>query len=344
MDFNYVQHLRYKLQKRFRKVNAAGFPSFHFALCRFWEFLNNSDHFVPLLEQLSLLLPATKADAEKVLAGEPLFGMNEDEEAALAYWVVRLCVESGHDRIEMNISSRYSPGRNADLELFKDTFVEPIYEYLDEHLDDERSILAMLRRYKHKCEWFRRAELRTIYEDELKRAEQEGGHSQGEKKLALHLYEYLHDQGLVFSIEPTSASGEADLIGAQESDEPLIADVKIFDPGKNKNKGYIVSAFQQVYRYTVDYNEPFGYLVIFKTCEADLGISSSRQEQSTSFIVYNGKTIFFVIIDLFEYAKPASQRGKLKSYIITEKEFVTEHVESEEPEGEAPVPPRPDGP
>jgi hypothetical protein len=109
----------------------------------------------------------------------------------------------------------------------------------------------------------------------------------------MHLYEHLHDQGLEFSIEPASASGEADLVSAQNSDDPLIADAKIFDTNKSKGKGYLVKAFQQIYRYTVDYTKPFGYLIIFKTCEEDLRLALTNSEQLTPSVTYNNKTIFF---------------------------------------------------
>ena len=91
--------------------------------------------------------------------------------------------------------------------------------------------------------------------------------------------------------------------------------------------------FQTFYQYTLDYNEPFGYIVIYKTCESGLAISCSQQEQSTSFVTLNGKTIFFVIIDLYPHEKSASQRGKLRTYAISEDELIAEITDDEqEPE------------
>lgn len=335
MNTDTVQRLRYKLQKRVRKVNSAGFQTFHFSLKRFWQFLHGNEVFVGVLEQATKLVNAAKADAERIVNGEALHGENENEEVCLAYWVIRSCVESdGEKHQEINIAHEYAHATKHDeaLEMFKDVFVEPLYEYIDEQLDDQRAVLGLLRRYKHNCEWFRRSELQAITDDEKARSAEPGKKSRVEKRLALHLYEYLHNQGLSFSIEPSSVSGEADLVAAQESDDPLVADVKVFDPASGKNKAYLISGFHQVYQYTLDYNEPFGYLVIFKTCEEGLAISSGEQEQSTSFITFNGKTIFFVIVDLFLHEKSASKRGKLKSYVITEQELVTQHVDTEAPQ------------
>lgn len=334
MNTNIVQQLRYKLQKRVRKVNSAGFQTFHFSLKRFWTFLHNNDVFIGMLDQASRLVDAAKVDAQRILKWESLHGENEDEEVCLAYWVLRSCVENNDPDLEIRIAHSYSHSSKHDeaLEHFKDTFVEPLYEYIDEQLDDQRAVLGLLRRYKHYCEWFRRAELSNIYAEEKARRVESGKKSRGEKQLALHLYEFLHLQGLSFSIEPSSVSGEADLISAQDATDPLIADVKVFDPASGKNKAYLLSGFHQVYQYTLDYNEPFGYLVIFKLCEEGLAISSSQQEQASSFVTFNGKTIFFVVVDTYAHDKTASQRGKLKSYVIAEQEFITQQVDSEAPQ------------
>ena len=66
--------------------------------------------------------------------------------------------------------------------------------------DDRRTVLGLLLKYKHHVEWFRRDDLR---------AKLEANTQKGEKILACDLYAYLHDQGLDFSIEPSSISGEA---------------------------------------------------------------------------------------------------------------------------------------
>tara|TARA_R110002095_G_scaffold153786_4_gene133625 strand:- start:2605 stop:3636 length:1032 start_codon:yes stop_codon:yes gene_type:complete len=333
MHTDIVQRLRYKLQKRVRKVNSAGFQTFHFALLRWWGFLINDEVLSGILHQLSGLATSSEEDAKRILEGERLQGDTEDEEAALAYWIIKACYVAGDNSgIEMAIAHRYSHATNHNeaLELFKEIFVEPLYEYIDEQIDDQRAVLGLLRRYKHNCEWFQRNEVLDIYQKEVERGTQEGKKGRGEKQLALHLYEYLYNQGLSFSIEPTSISGEADLIASQNTDDPLIADVKLFDPSSSKNKSYIIKGFHQVYQYTLDFNEPFGYLVIYKTCEDGLAISAGNQEQSTSFVTVNGKTIFIVIIDLYPHDKSASKRGKLKTHPISEDEFVTQITDDEE--------------
>ncbi len=204
------------------------------------------------------------------------------------------------------------------LEAFRDNYIEPLFDYIDEQIDDKRMTLALLRKYKHKCEWFRRAELLAKCTTDTQR---------GERILARNLYEYLHDQGIEFHIEPQSAAGRVDLISAQSGKDRLLADTKIFNPDGGQNVLYLAKGFRQLYDYTKTYNEPFGYLVIFKTCEQDLSIQTPNQEQAVPFVAHNNKTIFLVVIDLFEYAECASKRGRLKAYEVTPEQLI-ESVES----------------
>lgn len=340
MHTDIVQQLRYKLQKRFRKLNSAGVYTFYIPFLRFWQFLHANEMFAGVLEQASRLSESSEKDAARIMTFEISQGGNESEDVCLAYWVLKSFAEytTNDDHLMKVIhTAGRDGGREERFERFKEQFIEPLYEYIDEQLDDQRAVLGLLKRYKHHCEWFRRDELLGIVDQEKSRSREEDKKGRSEKQLALHLYEFLHSQGLSFSIEPASISGEADLISAQDSTDPLIADVKVFDPQSGKNKSYLISGFHQVYQYTLDHNEPFGYLVIFKLCEEGLAYSLSQQEQSTSFATFNGKTIFFVVIDLFAHKKSASKRGKLNSYVITEQELSNQQVDSESPQ-DAPAP------
>lgn len=315
MNAEYVQNLRYKLQKRVRRLNSTNHQTFHISLKHFWGFLNDNPVFISILEDLGLRYPDMELEAQKIIDRQPIMGDTELEHAAISYFLIKKCVESGNNQSEINISFGYRHGSTFDekLEFFKDSFLEPLYEYLDEQLDDQKAILALLRRYKHKCEWFQRDILYKLWDDNTQK---------GEKLLALHLYEYLHDQGLDFTIEPSSISGEADLVAAQNTDDPLIADTKIFNPEKSKGKSYIKKGFNQVYVYTGDYNEPFGYLIIYKTSEKDLRLNLSNQTQSTPFVVHNNKTIFIITIDIFPHSTSASQRGEIQAVEITEDDLI----------------------
>lgn len=323
MNGEFVQSLRYKLQKRVRKLNSTGSRMFHFSLRRFWGFLEDNNILMGILDDLGHRCPSAEDEAVKLLNGQNLIGETELEHAAISYFLIKKCVESDNRGIEIEVCKTFRINGDFDemLEFFKETFLEPFYEYLDEQLDDQKLILALLRRYKHKCEWFQREYLFNLVKNNSPK---------GEKLLAMNLYEYLHDQGLDFSIEPTSISGKPDLVAAQNTEDPLIADTKIFNPSKSKGKTYILNGFNQVYIYTTNLNESFGYLIIYKTCENDLRFALPNQSQSVPFVIHNNKTIFIITIDIAKHTKTASKRGKLKSYEITETDLITIIKENEE--------------
>jgi hypothetical protein len=198
------------------------------------------------------------------------------------------------------------------LEIFKSIIIEPLYEYIDEQLDDQRAILYLLNKYKHKCEWFKREYLLNKWDE---------NRATGEIILALHLYEYLHDQGLDFVIDPWSIVGKPDLVCAQKNDEPFIADAKVYSDTKRKTD--LINGFNQIYQYTKIYNESFGYLVIFNTTTDDLNFTVSKYEQQTPLVSYNGKTIFLFTIDISKIEKTASKAGKLKTVEISESDLIS---------------------
>ena len=314
MDPQIVQNLRYKLQKRVRRLNSVDYQLFIPALKQFWAYFDNNQVFGGIMDYLVPHFPDLNETVEKIIQGEGLIGSTEDEAAAIGYAVLRRITDSENYSIFFSLARPYGASSKANeaLETIRDVFLEPFYEYLDESLDDQRAMLALLFRYKHRCEWFHRERLWDITQEDSRHAE---------KSLALDLYEYLHNQGIDFNIEPSSITGEVDLIGAQGSDDPFLADTKIFD-AKNRSKKYICKGFNQIYTYTQQYNEPFGYLIIYKTSDTDLRFSLSEKSRNIPVVTYNHKSIFLITIDIYSHEKSVSQREPLKVIEITEEELI----------------------
>jgi hypothetical protein len=313
MDAEYIQNLRYKLQKRFRRLHAARWEVYHIFLMHFWTFLHSHSGFVGIIDDLLIRVSEAESIAHKIAdEGQALFGDSEVETAAIAVHIIRHCLTTDQQLPEVHIAHIYAhENQHEDNQrYFTELFVEPLYEYIDEQLDDVGAVLGLLRKFKQKVEWFQRRHLYKAWENDTAR---------GEKFLGLQLYEYLHDQGLDFFIEPTSASGEADMVSAQEGANRLIADTKVFNPDRSKGVTYIAKGFNQLYSYCVDFNSPVGYLIIFKTTPDDLRLVLSEQSHGTPFAVLNNKTIFFVLIDIFPHDESASKRGRVHGYELTER-------------------------
>jgi hypothetical protein len=319
MNCEYIQDLRDKLQKRVVNFNSINYPEiFHSQLKQLWEFLRSKSVFLGITDDLVRQYASIEEAADNIMnrKSSPQMYDNECQHAALSYFVIKKCAESD-DAIEFRVSMFYQPSNNLKdaLNNFISNFLKPLYEYLDEQLSDQNFVLTFLLRYKQKCEWFQRDKLYKLWENANE-------NRQGEKILRYHLLEYLHDQGFSIFEEPSSASGELDLIAAYENGQQVVIETKVFNNEKGMGKQYIVKGFKQAYLYFEDHNAPAGYLIIYKTCQDDLKFTLANEEQSIPFVVYNNKTIFLVTIDIFPHEVSASKRGALKPIEITEDDLV----------------------
>lgn len=248
MQDAFVQAIRYKLQKRVRRLNSADYQHFPMLLRVFFQFFDSSPILSGVRDELlaRVVEQDVPATVDRILKGEARYGDTEAESAAMGYLVLTKIAADPESDLVLNIGHAIGNAQES-LEAIRDIFLEPFYEYVDEHLDDQQAILYFLRRYKHRCEWFQSERLRQAVRDDTPK---------GEKTLALDLYEYLHDQGIDFHIEPHSTSGIPDFVADQVGKERVIADTKLFWPERSKGKPYIVSGFNQAYIYACDYNEP----------------------------------------------------------------------------------------
>jgi hypothetical protein len=317
MQDKFVQSIRYRLQKRVRRLNSANFQAFPFFLKAFLTYLDGNPILAAVRDELlartAKFRPRDSVD--KILSGHALFGETEDESAAIGYLLLVKCAEDPEANGIQRFGSLYSPASKYDemLDRVREIFLEPFYEYVDEHIDDQQAILYFLKRYKHRCEWFHAERLRQLVESDTQR---------GERTLAFDLYEFLHNEGIEFHIEPESASGIVDVVADQVGDDRVVADAKIFWPEKGKGKAYLISAFNQAYTYARDYNEPCAYLVVYKMSKDDPHFLVPRSETMFPCLSLNNKTIFFVVVDICEHGASASKRGALKSVEISEAELI----------------------
>jgi hypothetical protein len=202
-----------------------------------WGFLQENEITKGILDDLERRFPNSEQDADKTLAGQVQVGTTESENDAICYWVLKKCAGSESSKTELDIGiSLGESNYNEAVEIFRLTYAEPLFDYLDEQMDDKRMVLVLLRKFKHRCEWFHRDELSSAYRDNT---------GTGEKTLAAKLYEYLHDQGITFHIEPESASGRIDLISSQSGKDRLIAEAKLFNPERGQDRAYIIKSVSE---------------------------------------------------------------------------------------------------
>jgi len=311
-----LQDLRYKLQKRVQRLSVANFQGIRNELVRFFEFFDSIPTLKGVAEELIAKFPRIGEELDAYLARQQILeGSTEAEHAAIGLNILRR-VTISTDQIPFLRFIETTGHFDKALDKFRDRYLDPFYEYIDEQIEERNLVLSELIRFKHLAEWFRRDDLWSRWKSESR---------SGERTLAFSVYEFLYEQGIDFQIEPASASGEADMVSAQPSSTPLVAEVKIFDPGSGRGTTYIKRGFYQVYRYLHDFNQPVGYLIVFKGSDRLLDFSgiSIISEHTPSFTI-NDKTIFVIQIDIFPHEEPASKRGVPENEVISEAELRAE--------------------
>jgi hypothetical protein len=182
--------------------------------------------------------------------------------------------------------------------------VDDLYDYVDEQIDARNAIFGLLRKYKSRSEHFHQFRLRSYAEEGLE------GRQAGERALAVDLHEYLLDQSLEFFIEPSSASGEVELVLREPEGRYLVIDAKYIDPGDppSRIKTKLASGFHQVSRYCDDYDEPEGFLVNFVNSPKRLRLELDVND-GLDYLRIGGKTIYYMEVRIADQPS-ASQSGK----------------------------------
>lgn len=230
----------------------------------------------------------------------------KDEEGYAALSLSLLEKYANDTRSLLNLFHRIA--RKNYIQYFNNTFTKKLMEYIDMKIDEGNIILYILNKYKVFCEWFCKEELMQEYINNT---------SKGEELLTKDLRKYLFNQGIDFPFsEPSTPSGKPDLVYGINTQNPLALEVKLFGGTSNYSKDYIKKGFKQAYHYAKDYNEPYGYLLIFNLGEKLLSFNLNN-DNKLSFIEYGNKIIFLIVVNL-NINESASKNKDLKNIIIDE--------------------------
>lgn len=312
----YTHDLRTNLQEWKNRLYQAPDSQFGSQFLYFFKNLESEPILYGLLEEASRKFNIDERFAKDWLeeySYEFLF-QNEEKQAAVFYHVSKYIIQEwGANRVA-NMS--FLAGRNFGEKKanYLETFINPVVEYLYDRIDKSNSILYLLEKYKNRIEWFKREELYNRY-----KAAEKGYEQILEDDLRLFLY----DQGVDYPFStPKSFSGRADIVGLIDTEEPLIAEVKIYDSEKGYRKDRVVSGLSQIIKYANDYGKESGYLVIYNLDNAEIVLKLKvGQKKFPPRIVINNKVYYFIIINLY-HGFTASKIGKTNIVEIHESELL----------------------
>ena len=317
----YLQDLRVRLQERKTRLHRAGHRSYAEELQYFLNFLDENPYIHSLLTMLD---ENSSVDFEEWEAGitgrgeRPSFPEAEEGRAKICHQILRRCNTAQTSREWQKWLGTFSREARYDDQVrdLTEAVVDPFLYFLHDRIDDAGNVLFVIQRYKFQVEWFKRNELYHLYKNNT---------SVGEANLDQHLRAALFEGGIDYPFsQPSSPSGEADVVALLGSNDPLVLEVKVFDPERGKNIRHLSQGFHQVLRYSNDYNQNLGYLVIFNCSGQQLviGAEESSEQNFPPRINYGGKTFFVIPIDVHPETPSASREKPGTRRVIRHEQLI----------------------
>ena len=315
----YLHNLRVRLQERRNRLYKTGYRTYDGELLYLLQFLDGNQYTRSLLNELEV---STAVDFEQWVSEQGIrnvpFPHSEAGRAKVCYGILKRCASDNNGEEWVRWTRAFSSETNFDAKFrdLTEAVVDPFVNFLHDQIDDGGNILYLLERFKLKAEWFRREELYGLYQ---------GDTSVGESSLDQELRASLFEGGVDYPFsQPSSPSGKADIVALLGSDDPLVLEVKVFDPDRSRGKSNLRQGLHQVLRYANDYNQSLGYLVMFNCSDRQLVISS-EEASGAEFpprITYGGKTFFAIPIDIHPDIASASKEKPASRLTIGYKELI----------------------
>lgn len=274
-------------------------------------------------------LRAILAEAERV---EPVLNYEVSEvfqwsgrtEAGRAWLVWRLMndvatgTETGakYQIVDHLLQNSTSP--HVVFQRFAKQVLKPLFDYLGDQVEHGSAVIHVLQRYVARVEWYDRDKLYRRYEDAVTSGRV------GEDVYNLDLQRFLFlDGGYITQAKARSASGEADLLGALDTDDPLICEGKLYDGGR-RGTSYLANGFHQVIKYAHDYNKTVAHLVVLNLTERLLQFQTDGPAGAWAPYVENaGVRVHLIVVRAYPPAKTASKSGKATTVRVSREDLIT---------------------
>lgn len=248
--------LQIALRERFRRLMTSTYQTIQQEAGLVRDWINKQAPLRALLSDAERVEPdLSAADWIESLPHQGTFTWASTTEAGrahLAWNVLNYLAENGPDYGITRTVGR-SSNMTDRVRSVTEEILQPLFDYLGEQVGTESSVLHTLQRWIRRVEWFDRDALHEEFLDNTRR---------GEKVYDLDLRKFMFDQGFNMPFtQARGASGDTDLLGDLDSDDPLLCEVKVFD-ADNRGISNIAKGVNQAYQYALDYQQAVAYLVV----------------------------------------------------------------------------------
>lgn len=313
----YNHNIRTSIQEWRNRLYKATFEQFGHQLKYCLNNIESNKQIYGFIQEASLHFPYSEERLKQILDDEDYSGHkmsfeNEMHQASYCFSIIKYFIKI-YSSFDLHRYGYFCGEFEKSKENIIENYFAPIFYYLHDKLDKSNSTVYLLEKYKRRTEWFTCKKLLETYSVANKNYEQ---------IFEDDLRQFLFDQGIDYPFStPKSTSGRADIIGAIDTDDPIVIEIKVTDKSKNYGKKRIIEGFTQVIKYTNDYNKDVGYLVLFNV--DDIEINFDLIDKSNLFppmLTINNKTFFFITINL-RTGLQASKIGTTEVITITENEL-----------------------
>ena len=317
----YLRNLRDHLQERRDRVYRCGRTTYQTELSYFLDYLDDDPYVKGLLTALDAEVSQdfeTWAERPFGPSGSVRFPNTEAGRAKMCIGLLKQCAAEQHGNDLFFWGRKF--GGDVDFDLacraFTENVVDPLINYLRDRVEEARNVLFAIQRFKLKTEWFTNADLFIRYTQDT---------SRGEAHLEQALRAGLFEGGIDYPFsQPASPSGKADVVALLGSDDPMVLEVKVFDPGKSRGVRHLQQGFHQVLRYANDYNENSGYLAIFNCSENQMVVVDGDSEftEYPIRIIHSNTTVFVFVINVHPDMASASRENPSNRVVIDRRDLV----------------------
>ena len=317
----YLRNLRIRLNERIERLRGCGHFTYVTELSYLLRFLDENQYIRGLL---------TAVDAEEQQdfetwverpfgqSGRVQFPRTEAGRAKMCLGLLRQCAHDPSGNESFLWGRQFGGGDRLDsaCAALTESVAGPLINYLHDQIEEAGNILFILERFKRNTEWFTRNRLFLNYVENT---------SAGESNLDQALRQALFEGGIDYPFsQPASPSGKTDVVALLGSDDPMVLEVKVYDPDRSRTVSHLRQGFHQVLRYSDNYNQNVGYLVIFNCSSHLMAITDTDSEptETPTRIKHANKTFFVFVIDVNPETASASRENPSSRRVIQYRDLV----------------------
>ena len=205
---------------------------------------------------------------------------------------------------------------------FVKVIVTPLFDYLQEQVGAESSVLYVLERYVRRVEWFDREDLYARAMQDTRKTEE---------VYDADLRRFLFNEGINMPFsQASSASGLSDVLTGLDTDDPLVCEVKVFD-AVNRSKRHLASGVHQAISYASDYSKQVAYLLIVNLSGRPLALPSDDDPKTwPPRVTIAGTRVYLITVRALP-TESASKLGKPAPVTITYNDLIDPDATNEFP-------------